>query len=350
MRQGPGQQCVKCWGPLKSTKWNFDTALEALKSFENRDLGQAIARWGDVLDVMAGTLRSLFVAALGHRFVCSDYRAIEAVVLAALAGEEWRLEVFRTHGKIYEQSASKITGTPLEDYLAYKEEHGEHHPDRQAIGKVAELASGYGGGLGAWKAFGADKHMTEDEIKANVKRWRRESPNIVNFWYGLERAAINAIGSPGHAYRYRDIHYWSDGKVLRCVLPSGRSLVYHKPRVEDGVTPWGSPAKRIRFWGWNSNPKYGPIGWHELETYGGRLTENVVQAASRDIMAHGMLHADRAGYNIVLHNHDEIVSEQLNGHGSVAELEGLMGRLPPWAAGWPVIAHGGWEGKFYRKD
>jgi DNA polymerase len=307
-------------------------------------------RWGDVLSVVAGSLRSLFIAAPGHRFVCSDYSAIEAVVLAALAGEEWRMEVFRTHGKIYEMSASKITGIPLDEYLAYKKTNGEHHPDRQAIGKVAELASGYGGGLGAWKAFGADKHMNEDEITANVKRWREESPAIVDMWYGLERAAINAILSPGNSYRYRDLTYYSDGKVLRCYLPSGRPLVYHKPRVEDGTTPWGAPTKRILFWGWNGNPKYGAIGWRELETYGGRLTENVVQAVSRDLMAHGMLHADRAGYNIVLTVHDEIVSEQPFGHGSVAELESLMGTLPPWAEGWPVFARGGWEGREYRKD
>jgi len=248
------------------------------------------------------------------------------------------------------RSASKITGTPLEDYLEYKRVNGEHHPDRQAIGKVAELASGYGGGLGAWKAFGADDHMTEDEIKANVKRWRQESPAIVNFWYGLERTAINAILSPGNVYRFRDIHYYSDGNVLRCILPSGRALVYHQPTVEDGVTPWGAPTKVIWFWGWNSNPKYGPQGWVKMKTYGGRLTENVVQAASRDIMAHGMLHAALAGYFIVLHVHDELVCEQPNGHGSIPELERLMGALPPWAAGWPVKAQGGWEGREYRKD
>ncbi len=349
-RQGPGPMCVKCWGPLKPAKWNFATALEALKSFEDRDLDGAILRWGDVLGVIAGTLRLLFVAAPGHRFVCSDYSAIEAVVLAALAGEEWRLEVFRTHGKIYEQSAARITGIPLEEYLAYKQRTGEHHPDRQAIGKVAELASGYQGWVGAWKQFGADKHMTDDEIKRNVLRWRNESPAIVEMWKGLERAAINAISSPGHAYVYREIQYHYDGKVLRCVLPSGRSLVYHTPRIEPYVTDWGEHRKRIRFWGWNSNPKYGPLGWHELQTFGGRLVENTVQAVSRDILAHGMLHADKAGYNIVLHVHDEIVCEQPDGHGSVDELERLMGTLPRWAEGWPVVARGGWQGREYRKD
>lgn len=349
-RQGPGIWCGSCGGPLRTVKWNFDAAMDALESFRTSDLDSLITRWGDVLSVMAGCLRSLFVAAPGHRFVCSDYSAIEAVVLAALAGEEWRLEVFRTHGKIYEMSASKITGVPLEEYLAYKRDNGEHHPHRQAIGKVAELASGYGGGLGAWRAFGADKHMDEEEIKRNVKRWREESPAIVNFWYGLERAAIRAIQQPGTVFPHRGITYVSDGSVLRCYLPSGRPLVYHTPSVVDAMTPWGTPTKRILFWGWNSNPKYGPLGWVEMQTYGGRLTENVVQAASRDLMAHGMLHADRAGYNIVLTVHDEIVCEQSEGHGSVEELERLMGTLPAWAEGWPVVARGGWIGREYRKD
>lgn len=371
-RQGLRDPCIACGGAPEKAKWNFDFALEALKSFRDSDLDGAIARWGDVLSVVAGSLRSLFVAAPGHRFVCSDYSAIEAVVLAALAGEEWRLEVFRTHGKIYEMSASKITGMSLDEYLAYKKRTGENHPDRQKIGKTAELASGYQGWVGAWKAFGADKHMTDDEIECNVKRWREESPAIVDFWRGLESAAINAVMSPGHFYRYRDIQYYCDGKVLRCYLPSGRPLVYHKPRVlqdwrvrisgstavmwASEMESWQSigyawPAKmRMFFWGWNSNPKYGAMGWVEQQTYGGRLTENVVQAASRDLLAHGMLHADRAGYNIVMHVHDEIVCEQPEGHGSVEELERLMGTLPTWAEGWPVFARGGWQGREFRKD
>jgi len=350
MRQGVGIWCMTCGGALETIKWNFATAFEALESFKDRNVDHAIRRWDDVLGVMAGTLRSLFVAAPGHRFVCSDYSAIEAVVLAALAGEEWRLEVFRTHGKLYEMSASKITGIPLEDYLEYKRVNGEHHPDRQAIGKIAELASGYQGWVGAWKQLGADDYMNDDEIERNVKRWRQESPKIVNMWYGLQRAAISAIQSPGHAFPCCGVHYVYDGKVLRCVLPSGRPLVYHNPRVEDGVTKWGKLIKRIVFWGWNSNPKQGPMGWVKLETYGGKLTENVVQAVSRDLLAHGMLHADRAGYNIVLHVHDEIVCEQLDGHGSVEELERLMGTLPAWAAGWPVVARGGWSSRAYRKE
>ncbi len=350
--------CFGCGGDIDKKKWEFKAGLAALESFQDQNTESAIHRWGDVLGVISGCLRSLFVAESGKRFLCSDFRAIEAVVLAALAGEEWRLEVFRTHGRIYEQSASKITGIPLEEYLEYKRVNGQHHPDR-AMGKVAELASGYGGGYKGWKAFGADKYMRDDdEIKANVKKWRIESPmiagdwrrNITGMWKGLEDAAIQAIEYPGHFARYRDIWYQSDGRVLRCTLPSGRALSYHTPMVVPGETPWGSPCKKIKFHGYNSNPKYGAIGWRQLETYGGRLTENVVQAASRDIMAHAMLNLRQAGYSIVLHVHDEIVCEEVAGFGSLEEVERLMGRLPDWATGWPVIAHGGWEGGEYRKD
>jgi len=341
--------CFKCGGLIVSAKWNFDAALAALYSFRSGDLVKTQERWGDVLGTMAGALRLLLVAAPGHVLIASDYSAIEAVVLAALAGEEWRLQVFRTHGKIYEMSASKITGVPLEEYLAYKERTGDHHPDRQKIGKVAELASGFQGWVGAWKAFGAGEHMDDATIEANVKRWREESPEVVGFWYGLERAAISAVENPGTPFDYRGIRYHSDGHVLRCILPSGRALMYHMPRVVT-VERFGKPKKQILFFGWNSNLKYGAIGWVEQKTYGGRLTENVVQAVARDIMAHGMINAARAGYNIVLHVHDEVVCEQPQGQGSVEELERQMSNLPAWAQGWPVVARGGWRGKHYRKD
>lgn len=347
--QGPGPQCCMCMGPVEKRKWNFDCAVQALESFEGCDVDGAIRRWGDVLAVIAGCLRSLFVAAPGKRLICSDYSAIEAVVLAALAGEEWRLEVFRTHGRIYEMSASKITGTPLETYLEYKRTHGEHHPDRQKIGKVAELASGYQGWVGAWKNFGADEHMSEEEIKRNVIRWREESPAIVAFWRGLEHASIEAVERPGSYAKYREITYHYDGQVLRCYLPSGRALVYHQPRIVMAERH-GRRVKQVWFWGYNSNHNYGPIGWIEQKTYGGRLTENIVQAASRDLMAHGLLILKAAGYHVVLHVHDEAICEEKEGLGSVEEVERLMGDLPPWAEGWPVKAKGGWIGRAYRKD
>ena len=276
--------------------------------------------------------------------ICSDYSAIEAVVLAQLAGEQWRIDVFNTHGKIYEMSAAKITGIPFDEIIDHKKRTGDHHPARGKIGKVAELASGYQGWVGAWKAFGADKHLSEDEIKSAVIAWRNESPAIVEFWRGLETAAHNAVMNPGHAYGYRDIAYKMSGDVLYCRLPSGRFIIYHNPRLVT-ADRFGKPVTKLTYM--RNDSIY---GWGRDDTYGGRLAENTVQAVSRDILAHAMPRLEAAGYKIVLHVHDEVAAEVPEGFGSVDELERIMGDLPAWAAGWPVRAAGGWRGVRYRKD
>lgn len=303
----------------------------------------------DVIADVSGCLRGLFVAEDGKDLLCSDFSAIEAVVLAELAGETWRQEVFRTHGKIYEMSASILTGTPLSEYLQYKKDNDAHHPHRKR-GKVAELASGYGGGLGAWKAFGADEFMTDGEIQYAVKAWRAASPMVTALWWGLQDAALQAITCPGYCYSYRDISFGVSDDILYCLLPSGRRLTYHKPRVYQKMMPWEKITTCITYMGWNSNYLNGPVGWMRLETYGPKLTENVVQAVSRDILAHSMTQLDAAGYPIVLHVHDEIVAEVPQGWGSIEEFEKIMGTMPTWAAGWPVRAAGGWRGRRYRKE
>jgi DNA polymerase len=302
----------------------------------------------DVIADVSGCLRGLFVAAPGHDLLCSDFSAIEAVVLAELAGETWRQEVFRTHGKIYETSAALLTGKTLEFYAQYKLENDTHHPDRKK-GKVAELSSGYGGGLGAWKAFGADAFMTDEEIQDAVRAWRAASPSITALWWGLQDAALAAITNPGYCYSYRGLSFGVSADILYCQLPSGRRLTYHQPRIYQKTMPWGKQTTCITYMGWNSNYLNGPVGWMRLETYGPKLTENVVQAVSRDIMAHSMTQLDAAGYPIVLHVHDEIVAEVPQGWGSVGEFEQIMGRMPVWASGWPVRAAGGWRGRRYRK-
>ena len=265
------------------------------------------------------------------------------------AGEQWRIDVFNTHGKIYEACMSGITGIPLEDILQYKKEHGSHHPDRKKYGKVPELASGYGGGIGAWKAFGADKFMTDDEIRTNVKAWRDKSPMVTQFWRELEKAAILAVQNPGQCYSYRYVTYGVKDDVLYCKLPSGRLLNYHQPRLVPDVLPWGKTVYRLSYMGWNSDYKKGPIGWMRLDTWGGKLVENWCQAVARDILTHAMVNIDKTGYNIVLHVHDEIVSEVPEGTGSVEQFEQIMSTMPEWAADWPVAAKGGWRGKRYRK-
>jgi DNA polymerase len=330
--------------------WGANAVEAALADIATGNLDWVTQQWGDPVAAVSGCLRGLFTAGPGCDLICSDFSAIEAVVLAELAGETWRHEVFRTHGKIYEMSASKISGVPFEDFIRHKEETKHHHPLRKKVGKVAELASGYGGGLGAWKAFGADEFMTDDEIQTNVKAWREASPAIKAFWYGLQDAAFRAVQCPGNCYAYRGIAYGVKDDVLYCQLPSGRTLTYHQPRLEPDTTSWGKPTMRLTYMGWNSNYLAGAIGWVRLDTWGGKLTENVVQAVARDILAYAMRGLDAAGYPIVLHVHDEIVAEVLRELGSVEEFEQIMGRMPPWAAGWPVRAAGGWWGLRYRKD
>jgi DNA polymerase len=289
------------------------------------------------------------------------------VVLAELAGESWRQEVFRTHGNIYLAGASKITGKPVEEYLRYKDENKKHHPDRK-LGKISELSAGYHGGVGAWKAFGADEFMTDEEIQEGVNAWRRASPAISckgengqppGLWYGLQEAAILAIQSPGSCYSYQArptahstppaITYGVQNDILFCRLPSGRTLTYHQPCVASKMMPWGKETVCITYMGWNSNYLNGPVGWMKLETYAGKLCENLCQAVARDILAHGMMQLAAAGYPIVLHVHDEVVAEVPAGTGSIEEFERIMSTMPAWAAGWPVKAANGWRGQRYRK-
>jgi len=631
--RGPQPQNLPNSGPLKV--WGVAQVDHALSVIASRDLLTVEGEYGDAVAAVSGCLRGLFSAPNGYDLIASDYSAIEAVVLAQLAGEQWRIEVFKTHGMIYEMSASKITGIPFEEFISHKKETGEHHPLRKKVGKIAELAcfgpgtqvltkrgyvdivgvtsedylwdgiewvqsygsihkgargtinvdgidvtpdhpislgrswkaakklasnentlrlalaigsenlpscetlntgvhterssnapaeknpislrtltstwaklpavgivgvvkggrpiskntlrtlmpsptlrteggfaidlapqsagattqeigllktmevvgytcatsggrlrdlfspmlracrggmtraltwigstptvgtprgisdlsldlktqktkgrsslykkewtnsrdvydivnagprnrftiktdsghlivhnSGYRGAIGAWKAFGAGDFMEDDEIKESVKAWRKESPAIVDLWYGLERAAFQAVEHPGECFSYRDITYGVKDDVLYCLLPSGRSLAYHNPRLLMRVMPWGKEVLQLTYMAWNSDYTKGPMGWTRLDTHGGKLCENVCQAVARDILTHAMPALDAAGYPIVLHVHDEIVSEVPKGFGSVDEFETIMATMPAWASDWPIKAAGGWRGKRYRK-
>lgn len=350
---------------LSPREWGFEAARDAAEVIRLGDLYTVEHYFGDAFKTVSGCLRSLYVSADGKDLICSDYSAIEAVVLAQVAGEEWRLEVFRTHGKIYEESASRICGIPFDDFLAHKENTGEHHPMRKKVGKVAELASGFGGWIGAWKAFGADKHIGSDrEIKEAILAWRKASPKIVEFWggqvrqrgdlwefdpefYGLEGAAVQAILDPGQPYAHREVRYCMSGDVLYCKLPSGRFIQYHEPRLmQVACRRSGLPVYQITYMGRHATSS----AWVRLDTYGGKLTENYVQAVARDLLVDALLRVEAAGYPVVLHVHDEIVSEVPEGWGSIDEFEKIMSQAPAWAEGWPIKAAGGWRGKNYRKD
>lgn len=363
--------CGAAREPGAKGRWEPATMVDpVLEVMASRSL--ALVEWyfGDAVQAIKGCIRSLFVAGPGHVFMASDYSAIEAVVIAELAGEEWRQQAFREGKPIYLLSAAKITGRTLEEYEAYREQHGEHHPDRQKIGKVAELGLGFGGWLGAWRQFDNSDAFTDEEVKGHILAWRAASPAIVEFWggqkrenpygsgerwrveyFGVEGAAVQAIKFPGLVFDCKGIKFFMrDGNLIVRLL-SGRELTYRSPWLAPKTGPWDAPWEMdIFYMTWNTNPKYGPMGWVPMKTYGGRLTENIVQATAHCILRHAIENLWAAGYRTVLHVYDEVVVEVPEGFGSLEELEAIMGQMPPWAAGWPVRAAGGWVGKRYRKD
>lgn len=364
--------CPWCSFPLapsiEAEEWSWKATEDALTVLRSKSVDTVKHYFGEVMLTVSGSLRGLFTAAPGHVLMCSDYSAIEGVVIAALSGEQWRLDVFAGHGKIYELSASKITGIPFEEYARYKADTGQHHPTRNKVGKVAELALGFGGWVNSWKAFAGDDGRSDDEIKQLILAWREASPAIVEFWggqgrgkpwgndytpelFGLEGMAIKAILEPDTWCDYRGTAYLYSpfADALFCRLVSGRYLTYHKPRLSRKQR-FDVIEYAISYETWNSNPKYGSLGWVRMDTYSGRLAENVVQATARDIQRHAQIQLEARGYPVVLHIYDENVSEVPIGYGSIEEFESILMDLPEWAKGWPIKASGGWVGKRYRKD
>lgn len=499
-----GHQCPWCFTPFdrsaKRHEWSPEAMEDAITIAKTGSLSALEWFFTDAMHALAGTLRGMFVAKEGHEFVSSDFSAIEGVMTAALAGEEWRLEVFRTHGMIYEMSAAKIIGEPFEAFVEYKKVHKKHHPARQGVGKVAELAClagdtlvlthlgpvplsgvttdhlvhdgvawvahqglvsrgvrstvelagiratpdhrflaegaewvpaadlasdpvalqgalraarhrtprafwmaeslvgkpgdrtepvfdlleagprnrfvvltdrgpliahncGFGGWINAMKAFGAEKYLpTDEDMKRTLLAWREASPAVVHLWggqkwgklWGLEGGIMMALRNPGASvpvYRLdgkpTGITYTYVDDVLYAVLPSGRALSYHRPRIAPSADEWR--GDQVSYEGWNTNPKNGPPGWIRKSIYGGRATENVVQAVARDIQMNAIELLEAKGYPVVMHTYDEIVSEVPAGFGSVKELEATMATLPRWAKGWPIKADGGWRANRYRK-
>lgn len=358
--------CAASCAFSESVEWCNDIVEQALNDIKWLDLSVIESIWGDPLDVISGCLRGLFIAAPGKELICSDFSAIEGVAAAMLAREQWRIDVFRTHGKIYETGASKITGIPFEEFIRHKKETGNHHPTRQTIGKVSELASGFGGWVGSWIQFGAGEFMTEPEIREALLAWRAASPNIVEMWggqhrkhphrweftpeyYGLEGCAVLAILNPMQCYAHNDIKYQysQETGILYCRLLSGRILHYHNARLQPHTARNGMIEYQILYDG-TDNETTGK--WLTMSTYGGKLFENVVQATARDLLAFAMVNIEKAGFPIVLHVHDEIVSEVPEGTGDIKRFEQIMSTMPDWARDWPVKATGGWVGDRYRKE
>ena len=283
----------------------------------------------DVPDTLSQLIRTAFIAKPGYKFFVADFSAIEARVLAWFAGERWRQEVFESGGDIYCASASQMFKVPVE-------KHGVNGHLRQK-GKIAELALGYGGSVGALKAMGAlDMGLTEDELQPLVTAWRNSNPNIVKFWWEIDRAAMNAV-----KYRMNSevdrIQFCYQSGMLFITLPSGRRLSYVKPKL--GTNQFGSEC--ITYEGIGSTKK-----WERLETYGPKLVENIVQATARDILCYAMRTLSHCF--ITMHIHDELVIEA-DPRMSLDAVCEQMGRTPPWAEGLKLRADG-YETPFYKKD
>ena len=305
----------------------IDKVRELVRS---RDLETLEMIFDNVPDILAQLIRTALIAKPGHTFLVSDYAAIEARVIAYLAGEQWRMDVFAQGGDIYCSSASQMFKVPVV-------KHGVNGHLRQK-GKIAELACGYGGGVNALKAFGADKMgLTETEMQDIVEQWRKASPTIPKFWRDTEKAAVNALRQPGKTFSIPcGVKYRRDADALRCLLPSGRVLSYWGARLDT--------EGKICFMGQNQTTRK----WERTDTWGGKLVENIVQAYARDCLAVALLRLDEAGYAITFHVHDECVIEAPEGSRweDVAE---IMGQPIDWAPGL-LLRGDGYAVPFYQKD
>ena len=298
-----------------------------------RNLDALELLYDSVPDTLSQLIRTAFIPSAGCRFIVADYSAIEARVIAWLAGETSTLAAFRDGKDLYCETASRMFGVPVE-------KHGINAELRQK-GKIATLACGYNGSVGALKAMGALRMgLAEHELKPIVDAWRAANPNIVRLWADVEQAALDAI-TTRQAVRLRNLRFTAESGILFITLPSGRRLAYVKPQL--GENRWGGTS--ITYSGVMTGRK-----WGRLETYGGKLVENIVQAVARDLLVHAMTLVAQAGHKIVMHVHDEIVIDEPEDSGfTIADACQLMTTPPDWAAGLPLDADG-YECDYYRKD
>lgn len=287
-------------------------------------------------DTLSQLIRTAFIPTRGNRFIVSDFSAIEARVIAWYAGEKWRLEVFQTHGKIYEASASQMFKVPMESIH-------KGDPLRQK-GKIAELALGYGGSVGALKSMDKKGDIPEDELPGLVKDWRAANPRITKFWWDVDKAAKKAIRERTTVNLQYGLKFIYDPGVLFIQLPSGRKIAYIRPKIEIGKFD-----KPTIFYDGNEPEKDNKNQWKRLETYGPKLVENIVQATARDCLGEAMFRVTKAGYDIVMHIHDELVLDVPKGFGSIEEVTNIFGEPIDWAPGLLLKADG-YECNYYQKD
>ncbi len=298
--------------------------------------------YGSVPDTLSQLIRTAFVASDGNVLFDADFSAIEARVISWLAGEQWRLDVFKTHGKIYEASASQMFGVPIERIKKGNPEYALRQK-----GKVAELALGYQGGAGALINMGAlDMGIPEDDLPDIVQRWRDTNKRICDLWYKMNSAAVEAIStgsSVGVGRLLVSCEYDAAHEVeyLTVLLPSGRKLYYNSPQI--GENKWGGPS--ISYMGMDQTTKK----WKRIETYGGKLVENCVQAVARDCLAQAIENLEAKGLPVVFHIHDEVVIDCRADTATLEDIVDIMSRPIPWAPGLPLNADG-WVGGFFKKD
>jgi DNA polymerase len=326
---------------------DIDLARNLLKARDYETLGML---FGNVPDTLSQLIRTAFIAREGCRYIIVDFSAIEARVIAWMAWCQWRLDVFATHGKIYEASAEQMFNLPAGSVT-------KKSPYRQK-GKISELALGYQGGAGALKTMGAlEMGLTEDELEPIKDAWRGANPEIVQFWYACERSAKEAVlGKKGVNLRIAGkkavLRFAYESGFLTITLPSGRKLFYVKPRIEAedlvrtntaGVKYVAARAGTITYEGQDQKTKQ----WSRLTTYGGKLVENITQAVARDCLAESMLALDEAGYTQLATVHDEIIMEMPD--RTLKGAEEIMGKAIAWAPGLPLRGDG-FETKYYMKE
>lgn len=298
--------------------------------------------YGNVPDTLSQLIRTAFVPSDNNIFLVADFSAIEARIIAYLAGEQWRQEVFASHGRIYEAAASRMFGVPIEKIV-----RGNPEYELRQKGKIAELALGYQGGAGALIAMGALKMgLKEEELNGLVRRWRASNKRIVDLWYSIENAALEVMRT-GQAVRIkglsiaREIDFNNNQDFLTIKLPSGRKLFYAKPFVK--ANEMGREALHYR--GINQKTRK----WENIPTYGGKLTENIVQAIARDCLAESLKRLEASGYQTCFHVHDEVILDVPKDKADLKAVTDIMGQPITWAPGLLLKAEG-YETGFYKKE
>lgn len=320
---------------------------------KDRNIDGLRLMYGSINDTLSQLIRTAFVATPGNVLIDADFSAIEARVISWLAGQEWRLEVFRTHGKIYEASASQMFHVPIE-----KIKKGNPEYALRQRGKVAELALGYQGGVSAMRRTDTGHNLddlSDDEVKGIVDRWRETNSMIRNLWNIVDSAAVTVITNGG-AQTIRsettdavitlacELDVITGTRYMTILLPSGRKLYYPSPEI--GVNRWGNPS--VSYMGQNQTTKR----WERVETYGGKLVENIVQAIARDCLAIAIENLEAQGLHVVFHIHDEVVIDTpawADNDTMLDTVTKIMTKPIPWAQALPLNADG-WVDKFFKKD